>query len=170
LDHQDQCPDIAGEAAYNGCLAPDSDNDGVTDATDKCPNEAGSIQNNGCPEISEETKELLDQALEGLQFESGKDIIKASSFVILDQVVNLMNEHPDSKLTISGYTDSSGNDESNLSLSENRAQKVKEYLVNKGIQGNRLSAKGYGESNPIADNGTPEGRRKNRRVALEIQY
>ena len=81
-----------------------------------------------------------------------------------------VEEIPDSKLKISGYTDSSGNDDSNLKLSDRRAQSVRTYLVDKGIGENRINAKGYGESNPIADNSTPAGRRKNRRVELKIEY
>ena len=72
-------------------------------------------------------------------------------------------------MKISGYTDSSGGEDANLRLSEKRAQRVKAYLVENGIDENRLEAKGFGEANPIADNDTAEGRRKNRRVELEIQ-
>lgn len=167
LDQDDACPEVFGAAVFNGC--PDSDGDGVADSKDACPNEAGRKDNGGCPGLSDATKEVLDQALEGVQFESSKDVLKESSFAVLNDVVQLLKDNPEYKMKISGYTDSSGGEDANLQLSDKRAQRVKTYLVENGIDGDRLEAKGFGEVNPIADNNTSEGRKKNRRVELEIR-
>lgn len=168
IDPEDNCPDAAGLAANNGC--PDTDGDGVMDHLDHCPEEAGLVSNKGCPQIAESTKEVLAHALEGVQFESSKDVLKASSYPVLEEVVELMKANPAYRLKISGYTDSSGNDELNLRLSQDRAEGVKKYLVEKGIEADKIDARGYGETNPIADNETNEGRAKNRRVEFEIVF
>ncbi|MEL7001432.1 MAG: OmpA family protein [Bacteroidota bacterium] len=166
IDKDDECPNEAG--TLNGC--PDQDNDGVKDADDLCPTEAGILANKGCPEVDEEVKQVLAQALSGIQFESGRDVIKRSSYPILDNVVKVMNDHPEFKLEISGYTDNTGRAESNLSLSDRRAKAARQYLIDKGIDGSRMTAKGYGIADPIADNNTAAGRAKNRRVEFKVVF
>lgn len=168
VDSEDLCPENAGSKEMHGC--PDEDGDGIIDINDKCPNQAGHIANQGCPEISKEVQQVLDQALEGVQFESGGDVLTEASYGILDNLVKVMSESPSAKLRAVGYTDSFGDDQKNLKLSENRAMSVKRYLSSKGIAENRIEAIGKGESNPIADNSTPEGRSKNRRVEFSIYY
>lgn len=79
-----------------------------------------------------------------------------------------MKENPSQTAIISGHTDSTGNDEYNQKLSERRANAVKDAIIEEGVQAERLQAKGYGESKPIADNATKEGRQENRRVEAEI--
>lgn len=164
-DSDDACPTIAG--TLNGC--PDSDGDGVKDSDDKCPETAGLASNGGCPEVKEEVKKVLDLAVKNIQFNSGSDVLKTSSYNSLDQVAQLMKENS-FNLNLSGYTDNTGNANSNLELSKRRASAVKQYLVNKGVNANRLSADGYGIANPVADNKTAEGRALNRRVELEIIF
>ena len=168
LDKDDECPEVAGLTSLNGC--PDADGDGVIDSEDKCPQEAGIQANKGCPEVDEETVEILRLALQGVKFESGKNQLTSSSLDILDRVVETLKSHPAYGLKISGYTDSSGNAESNLKLSDDRAHAVEQYLISKGIAASRLTAKGYGIENPVASNDTREGRAKNRRVEFEIIY
>ncbi len=166
IDKDDQCPNEAG--TLNGC--PDKDNDGIKDADDHCPDVAGIAANKGCPEIDEEVKKVLAQALSGIQFESGRDVIKRTSYLILDNVVKVMNDHPEYMLEISGYTDNTGRAESNLTLSDRRAKAARQYLIDKGIDGGRMTAKGYGIANPIADNNTAAGRAKNRRVEFKVVF
>jgi outer membrane protein OmpA-like peptidoglycan-associated protein len=167
-DKDDKCPNLKGDAQYSGC--PDTDGDGITDNEDKCPKVKGIASNKGCPEVTEEVKQLFTQALQGIQFESGKDIIKKSSYSILDQVVKVMNDNPEYKLKINGHTDSQGDDNMNMTLSDKRANAVKTYLVDKGIDSERLSAAGFGETLPVADNNTADGRAKNRRVEFVVEF
>ncbi len=167
-DENDQCPDQAGPYSLQGC--PDSDGDTVPDHKDDCPDTAGSPKNKGCPVISVAVQEVFDEALEGIAFESGKDIIKPTSFVVLDKVVDVLKKHSDFQMKVSGHTDSQGNDHHNLRLSEKRAEATKQYLVGKGISSDRLEAMGYGETKPIADNNTREGRATNRRVEFEVVF
>lgn len=168
VDSADKCPKIAGPQRTKGC--PDSDGDGITDKEDRCPNVSGIAANKGCPEIDDEVQKILAEALEGVQFESGRDVIKRSSYSKLDNVAKIMQSHSEFKLTISGYTDNTGNPDSNLALSDRRAKAAKQYLVDKGIDGSRISAKGYGIANPVADNATAAGRAKNRRVEFKVEF
>lgn len=153
----------------SGCPV-DTDKDGVADYLDKCPDVAGVAGNKGCPEIKEETKKIFTKALQGIQFESGKDVLKTSSYTILNQVVTVLRDNPTYILEINGHTDSQGDDATNLILSKNRAGAVKSYLVNKGIDGSRLMTEGYGESMPVADNATAAGRTLNRRVEFKVVF
>ncbi len=167
-DSQDECPEIAGKKELAGC--PDSDNDGVSDDKDVCPTVAGIAANKGCPEIKDEIKKILALAMQGVQFESGKDIIKTSSYDELDNIAKVMNDHPHFKLGINGHTDSQGNAEANQALSQARAEAVKKYINKKGVSLTRMTAKGFGQTKPVADNNTADGRAKNRRVEFKIEF
>lgn len=170
VDKDDECPNEYGLSSDGGCPKKDADNDGIIDEEDACPNVAGVEANKGCPEIEEEVAEVLRQALEGVQFRSGSEVLTRSSYDKLDKVVEVMNSHPEFKLRISGYTDNTGNADSNLALSKKRAHAAEKYIVDKGIEQSRVSAEGYGIANPIADNSTPEGRAKNRRVEFKVVF
>jgi outer membrane protein OmpA-like peptidoglycan-associated protein len=166
-DDRDACPDVAGLAALGGC--PDADRDGVADRDDRCPNEAGPRSNNGCPEIKKEDKARLDEIVKNIQFNTGKSTLTTASFAIMDEVTSVMKKYPSYSAAIEGHTDSSGDDASNMRLSESRAKTCYDYLISKGIAANRLSYKGYGETRPIADNTTEAGRAKNRRVVFDLK-
>ncbi|MES2138849.1 MAG: OmpA family protein [Bacteroidota bacterium] len=168
-DDKDACPTIKGLAEFKGCV--DTDKDGVADNEDMCPSELGTIANKGCPEIKEEVKQIFAQALKGIQFETGKDIIKKTSFTILDKVVDVMKTNPSYKLKIEGHTDDQGDDSKNMALSQKRADAVKAYLVKNGIDSSRvLSSTGFGETKPIGDNKTATGRAENRRVEFKVEF
>jgi len=167
-DAKDECPTVPGLAKFNGC--PDTDGDGIQDNLDKCPTVPGIPENKGCPPVKEETKKLFVQALQGIQFETGKDVIRPKSYPILDQVVKVMSENPQYLLGINGHTDSQGADDFNMTLSDKRAAAVKKYLVDKGVDAAKLTSKGYGETKPVADNSTASGRAKNRRVEFKIDF
>jgi outer membrane protein OmpA-like peptidoglycan-associated protein len=167
----DLCPEtpMNVQVDSNGCPL-DSDNDGILDNEDKCPNKPGPINNYGCPELKKEIKNLFTKAMSGIQFESGRDIIKEISFPILDQIVAILELNPEYHLTISGHTDNDGDEDKNMNLSISRAAAVAKYIENKGIAAERLTSQGFGENRPIADNKTTKGRAKNRRVEFEISY
>jgi len=167
-DKDDECPDEKGIAALHGC--PDRDGDGIADKDDLCPDSAGIAANKGCPEIKEEVKKVLEQALTGLQFETGKDKIKKSSFGIMDEVVAVMNAHPEYRLAINGHTDNTGNAAKNMDLSVKRAAAAKNYLIAHGIDGSRMTSNGFGDTIPVADNKSKAGRAMNRRVEFKVVF
>ncbi|MEP0986492.1 OmpA family protein [Ekhidna sp.] len=169
-DKDDRCPQVKGLRANSGCPEKDTDSDGVIDKEDDCPETAGPTSNNGCPEINDEVREVLREALEGVQFRSGSDVLLGSSNAKLDKVVQVLKGNLTFNLKISGYTDNTGNEQANLVLSQKRAHAAEKYLVDNGIDASRIEAEGYGIANPVADNGTREGRAKNRRVEFEIVF
>lgn len=107
--------------------------------------------------------------LKNLFFDSNKSKIKKESLVELDKVAKFLKDRPDINIEVAGYTDNKGDDKSNIKLSEARAKAVMEYLVKKGTNKSRVTAKGYGKEEPIASNDTEEGRQMNRRVELKIK-
>ncbi|MDX9751448.1 MAG: OmpA family protein [Flavobacteriales bacterium] len=167
-DKDDKCPDLAGPAEWDGC--PDSDGDGIPDHQDRCPTVAGVPEMRGCPPIKEETRKLFEKALTGIQFETGSAKIRRNSFSILDDVVKVMQENPAYNLDIHGHTDNTGNADKNLQLSKDRAGSVRDYLVSKGVNANRLRSEGFGITQPVADNKTSAGRAKNRRVEFKVTF
>ena len=106
--------------------------------------------------------------LRGITFEFNKATLKPESFPVLDSIAEILLKNPKIKVEIQGHTDNIGSEKYNLKLSQKRAEAVREYLIFKGVAPERLIAKGYGESKPIADNGTEEGRALNRRVEFVI--
>lgn len=167
-DAYDACPEIAGAFSTNGC--PDSDKDGVADADDECPQTPGTMSNKGCPTVGKETKDLMKKALQGVQFDYRKNELIPSSLPVLDEVVTVMQENSDYRLEIAGYTDNTGATADNLMLSRLRAQNVANYLISKGVSGDRIIVNGYGEERPKASNDTPEGQALNRRVEFNILF
>jgi len=167
-DAEDRCPNAKGTVALKGC--PDTDGDGIADIDDKCPTVFGIKENKGCPAVKEETVKVFTKALTGITFETGKAVIKGTSFQILNDVVLIMQENPAYNLEINGHTDNVGNDDMNMDLSQKRADSVKKYLADKGIDPSRMTAKGFGETMPIADNNTADGRAKNRRVEFKVVF
>ena len=106
---------------------------------------------------------------ERLQFATGKPDLLVESAHVLDQVATILFEHPEiTKVRIEGHTDAQGSTRANQKLSQARAESVRAYLEDKGVDAGRMVAKGFGESKPVADNATPEGREQNRRVELTI--
>lgn len=166
-DNEDACPDVPGSKMFHGC--PDSDGDGVGDNEDRCPTKAGPISNHGCPVIKAEVKKRLAFAATAIQFETGKAKIKKTSYPLLNEIVKILNDYPDYYMTIDGYTDNVGKPETNLQLSKDRAQSVKNYFVSQGIPENKIVANGHGEADPVASNKTAKGRAKNRRVAMDLK-
>jgi len=107
---------------------------------------------------------ILDDVL----FDFDKSNIKPQAATILDRLVAFMSENKDKRANLAGYTDNIGTEAYNQALSERRVNAVKDYVVKKGIDSSRISGQGFGESKPIADNKTAEGRAKNRRVEIKV--
>jgi outer membrane protein OmpA-like peptidoglycan-associated protein len=172
-DTADKCPsdpeDKDGFEDDDGCPETDNDKDGIADADDKCPLEPG-VPPDGCPKkydlvVVTGTKIELKQTV---FFATNRATIKPKSFALLSDVAQAMQDHPKIKVEIQGHTDSQGKDAKNLKLSQKRAESVRTYLTKKGVTGDRMIPKGYGENVPIADNRTSQGRAQNRRVEFVI--
>lgn len=101
-------------------------------------------------------------------FKTGSAVINANFYSPLDSIAYVMNKYPETRIQVAGYTDNTGNPNSNLNLSLQRAQSVANYLANKGVQLNRISSVGYGDKDPVASNDTAYGRALNRRVEINI--
>jgi outer membrane protein OmpA-like peptidoglycan-associated protein len=168
-DDKDQCKDTpAGDKVdEKGCSLPkDKDGDGVTDDKDRCPSTPAGVKVDaeGCQVLFEQAKKPL--ILEGVNFATGKAELTPESQAILDGVAESLVAHEDIKVQVGGHTDNTGSAAVNKRLSAARAEAVRQYLISKGVAANRLTARGFGPSKPIASNKTAEGRSQNRRVEL----
>lgn len=115
--------------------------------------------------IGDETIELAEK----IRFKTSSPVLLPDSERLLDHVAVLLFDHPEiQRIRIDGHTDSQGNNAANLKLSQQRAETVRAYLEKAGVEPGRMTAKGFGETKPVADNKTPEGREQNRRVELTI--
>ncbi|MBN1337003.1 MAG: OmpA family protein [Deltaproteobacteria bacterium] len=162
-DGDDACPQRPGPQCTKGC--PDRDGDGVADDEDKCPDVTGLKQFQGC--VPDAVKKFTG-AIKGITFETGKANIRKTSYNTLDKAVAVMAQFPELKLAIEGHTDDRGDDAFNMKLSDDRANAVRDYLVNKGVDPARLKAQGFGETKPTAANKTATGRAENRRIEFTI--
>jgi OOP family OmpA-OmpF porin len=168
VNEDDACPDNAGIPVFKGC--PDKDGDGVADNQDRCPDVKGTIANKGCPEMAKADVKKITQIASKIFFETNSDKLKVASLAQLDELAGILKRYEAANLLIEGHADSQGEDAYNLTLSQKRTESVKTYLMGRGIMESRLTAMGFGESRPIADNATSLGRAKNRRVELKTSY
>lgn len=196
-DDKDQCPGTPSDVKVDakGCVvANDDDKDGVANADDKCPQtpENAPVDQTGCPldTDGDNVKDYMDKCpntpagtqvddmgcplqskargvLKGVTFKTGGTELTDNAKNVLDGVAEELKKFPEIKAEVQGHTDSTGNEAFNLSLSQKRAQAVMDYLVSQGVPAAQLTAKGYGQSAPIADNKTADGRQKNRRVEMK---
>lgn len=104
----------------------------------------------------------------GVYFDTNKSNVQGTSTTTLDKLAGIFKEYPKSNVLVEGHTDSAGSDEYNMNLSRQRAQSVTTYLIAKGVDASRFDTKWYGETQPVGDNSTTEGKAKNRRVELAI--
>ena len=180
-DNLDKCPNTpAGiQVDATGCpIEHDTDGDGVVDSQDRCPNtpKGSRVDQFGCLLLFEEhavtpappgappARPTL--ILQGVNFQTGRSVLTASSYAVLDQVAASLVANPEIRIEIAGYTDSTGRKYTNMRLSMGRAGAVQHYLARKGVNPMRMRARGYGASGYIAPNSTPDGRAQNRRVEL----
>lgn len=196
-DYKDKCSNTPLGIKVDSVGCPlDADHDGVPDYLDRCPEtpQGVKVDKDGCPEVKKEEKPfikpavkpetkkkinpvvdkelslLFQKAFQGIQFESGNDIILPVSHKILDQIVGVLKFNPIYLIEIIGFTDNVGKPESNKRLSEKRAAAVKKYFTKKGVEEKRITSIGYGDSFPIANNNTATGRAHNRRVEFIVTY
>jgi outer membrane protein OmpA-like peptidoglycan-associated protein len=169
IDGRDQCPeqaeDLDGFEDEDGCPEEDNDEDGVLDEVDQCPNTPArtAVDQNGCPRVEEIQQDLI---LEGVTFVTASAQLTPESLGILSSVAESLMAWPDVRIEIRGHTDSTGSPEGNRDLSHRRALAVKDSLVHLGVTPTRITAIGYGEDYPLANNRTAEGRKINRRVEI----
>ncbi|MBP6334200.1 MAG: OmpA family protein [Bacteroidia bacterium] len=204
IDKEDKCPADSGLAIYSGCPdtdmdsipdpeddcitekgllvnkgCPDTDADGIIDRQDSCVLVPGPLSNNGCPviekvvvpvavQLTKEEQEIINKVFSNLEFETGKAVIRKASYPALDELASLLQRKPTFRILIEGHTDNTGSAQTNMRISLNRANAVKKYLTDKGITEERVIAKGYGLTQPIAPNTTSQGRQKNRRVEFTV--
>jgi OOP family OmpA-OmpF porin len=173
FDDKDRCPDTPRGVVVDllGCPL-DSDKDGVPDYKDKCPDtpKGSQVDANGCPPPKPTLGKVTAAGtyiFKDIQFESNKASLKSSSFATLNNIAEALKAQPDMKVEIQGHTDSMGKHDYNVGLSQRRAETVKAYLVNKGVDSERMVPRGYGPDRPIASNGTNQGRAANRRVEFK---
>ena len=172
-DLDDKCPDAAGVVELAGCpKIVDKDGDGINDDEDKCPDVPGVKEENGCPKkykliVVTAQKIELKQVI---YFQTGKAVIERQSYEMLKEVADALKNAPSvKKVIIEGHTDNVGNRNLNVSLSQKRAEAVREFLVDEGVSSAKLEAKGYGPDKPIASNKTSTGKAKNRRVEFILE-
>lgn len=195
-DKLDACPDVAGPAALKGC--PDSDGDGVIDKEDRCPNTPkgykvdkfgctldsdkdgipdsedscpdvpGVAELKGCPFTVDALLAKYNLPQGPILFDFDKSVLKPEGIDILNKISGALVEHPEFGVQLDGHTDYIDTDAYNLKLSESRVKTARDYLISKGISGDRIRIQYFGESRPAQDNKSAEGRRLNRRVEWSI--
>jgi outer membrane protein OmpA-like peptidoglycan-associated protein len=191
-DKDDACTEVAGLAVFEGC--PDTDKDGIADKDDKCPTVAGPNENSGCPILDADKDGVPDlqddsatvagpasnkgypENIESFKiqaksvfFDKNKSTFKAgdaATIASLDAMREILRNYPNAKFSIQGHTDNDGSDAFNQKLSEDRANAVRNALIEKGIKPENLVAVGFGETKPIASNKTKEGKAQNRRTEV----
>jgi outer membrane protein OmpA-like peptidoglycan-associated protein len=170
-DDIDRCPELPGPKENFGCPWPDRDGDKVADKDDRCPDEPGSPENQGCPRraaalivVRRDRIELKQQ----IHFQPNRAKILRDSYEVLDEVAEAIRVAPVT-VRIEGHTDNVGKRKENVTLSQARADAVKEYLIRGGVGEKQLTAVGYGPKRPIASNSTRAGRTLNRRVEFRIE-
>jgi len=164
-DDMDQCPGTPPGAIVDarGCEL-DSDGDGVVDRLDECPGTPKGVEVDevGCPIV-------VVISLDGVNFRTNSADLLDGADIVLDEQAGKLVENATITIEVAGHTDSDGDAGYNQQLSQRRAETVRDYLIGKGVSADRISATGYGESEPIASNATREGKAMNRRVELRVQ-
>ncbi|MEM9456932.1 MAG: OmpA family protein [Myxococcota bacterium] len=172
LDPNDHCVETAGVTEYQGCPIPDTDSDGLLDPDDRCPadpeTDNGYQDEDGCPDEIPLVIKQFTGIIEGIYFRSNSATIFRKSRPQLDHAVEVLSDFPALRIEISGHTDDRSYSAHNLDLSLRRAEAVKQYMVDAGIDASRIETRGAGETEPVADNATEKGRARNRRIEFEL--
>ena len=172
-DAVDACPKVPGSPnenpKLNGCQT-DRDHDGINDDLDACPDNPGipspDPRLHGCPAIKKALEEL--RKMPAIGFRLGETRLPPEANAGMNQLLDILEKNPELLLRVEGHTDNEGNPSRNLKVSELRVQSIKDWLIAHGIDSDRISVEGYGDTRPIADNKTVAGRAKNRRVEMTL--
>lgn len=175
LDEDDECPDEQEDVDdfedEDGCPDLDNDEDGVPDGADQCPNEPETMNDisdeDGCPDLIRVEGTRIT-TFENVHFRSNSDEMLPRSLPMLVEVAHVLRANPGMRIRVEGHTDSAGDDQHNLELSQARANAVRAFLVENGASGGQIEAQGFGEANPRTSNDTRRGRARNRRVEFHI--
>ncbi|SDM17950.1 OmpA-OmpF porin, OOP family [Daejeonella rubra] len=163
-DKLDKCPNTEAGIKVDGSGCPlDVDADGIPDSKDACPTVKGTAALNGCPEFASSGPVVP------IQFEFNSSVLKTSAYSTLDKLSSDLKANSSAMVQLDGHASAEGTEEYNMSLSRDRANSVKTYLVNSGIAASRVAVTAYGESRPVASNATEAGRVENRRVEIKQQ-
>ena len=164
-DKLDKCPGTEAGVKVDGSGCPlDVDADGIPDSKDACPTVKGTAQYNGCPPPSE----MMPMG-SAIQFEFDSSVLRTDAYPMLDKLSSDLKSNSSARIQLDGHASSEGTTEYNMTLSRDRANSVKTYLVNSGVAASRISTTAFGESRPVASNATEEGRMQNRRVEFRMQ-
>ena len=167
----DQCPKEVG-VKPDGCPIRDKDGDGIFDDKDKCVDKPetrnGFEDEDGCPDTIPDAVKKFSGVIEGIFFDKNKATIRPQSKGVLASAAKVLQTYPSISLEISGHTSSEGDAAVNQRLSQERADSVKQWLVDNGVPPERLKTRGAGPDEPIADNKTAAGREKNRRIEFKV--
>jgi OOP family OmpA-OmpF porin len=171
-DARDKCPNTPADIPVNSSGCPrDNDGDGVFDFEDRCPGtpKGAAVDATGCPMPPRAVTPTAPSLTLHLEFAYGEAAVRPEFARELQAAADFIKAHPGSRILIEGHTDSIGSAEANFALSEARAAEVLRYLVEKyNLDAGRIETEGFGEARPVADNATPEGRLRNRRVVIKV--
>ena len=163
-DKLDKCPNTEAGIKVDGSGCPlDVDGDGIPDSKDACPTVKGIARLNGCPEFA------ASGPVVPIQFEFNSSVLRTSAYSVLDGLASSLKANSSAVVQLDGHASAEGTEEYNMTLSRDRANSVKTYMVNAGIASNRIATTAYGESRPVASNATEAGRSENRRVEIKQQ-
>ena len=176
LDKDDTCRDKPededGFEDIDGCPELDNDGDGFMDTEDDCTNAPETwnsyLDKDGCPDVIPEDLREFAGAIPAIQFQVNSAVLLRTAKPLLDKAARALNRYPELAVEIQGHASSDGDDDKNLRLSQDRTETVREYLIARGVDPDRLRARGYGETQPVASNETEEGRKANRRVEFKL--
>jgi OOP family OmpA-OmpF porin len=164
-DKLDKCPGTEAGVKVDGSGCPlDVDADGIPDSKDACPTVKGTAEYNGCPPPS---AGMVSGS--AIQFEFDSSVLRTDAYPMLDKLSSDLRSNSSARVQLDGHASSEGTTEYNMTLSRDRANSVKTYLVNSGVAASRISTTAFGESRPVASNATEEGRMQNRRVEFRMQ-
>ena len=168
LDVDDKCPILPGLKELSGCPDQDQDGDGVYNLKDKCPDRPGVPALQGCPPSKVKVSKTKLELNEQIFFKLKSTEIEQRSYALLDEIASVLKGNSKLQIRVEGHTSNTGKAWMNRVLSKGRAESVRNYLISKGVEAERLQYKGYGPDRPIASNNSKAGRARNRRVDFVI--